>query len=83
MVRQIIAYTLALVALSIVLGPVAHLGPAYVAVAAVLGAVFLQRALSLRANPTPKAAMRLFGWSISYLTALFVAMGVIAVVQHP
>jgi len=82
-VRQIVCYTLALVALSIVLGPVAHLGIAYVVVAAVLGAVFVQRSLSLRRDASPKRAMRLFGWSISYLTGLFVAMGVIAVVQHP
>ncbi len=82
-VRQIVAYTLALVALSVVLGPVAHLGWAYIAVAAVLGTVFLQRCLALRRDPTPKHAMRLFGWSISYLTVLFVAMGVIAVIQHP
>jgi protoheme IX farnesyltransferase len=82
-VRQIIGYTLALVALSVVLGPVAHLGIAYVVVALVLGAVFVQRAVSLRRNASAKQAMRLFGWSISYLTLLFVAMGVIAVVQHP
>jgi protoheme IX farnesyltransferase len=82
-VRQIILYTVALVALSLVLGPVAHLGVAYVVVAAGLGAVFLQRALALRRDATARRAMRLFGWSISYLTVLFAAMGVIAVIQHP
>lgn len=82
-VRQIIAYTVALVALTLVLGPVAHLGPVYLGIAAVLGATFLWRVIRLRADPSPKRAMRLFGFSISYLTLLFLAMGVDAVVRHP
>jgi len=82
-VRQIILYTLALWALSIVLGPVAHLGLAYVVIATVLGGIFFGRAWSLRRDASPKRAMQLFGYSISYLTLLFLAMGVDAVVRHP
>ena len=82
-VRQIVAYTVALVAVSLALGPVAHLGLVYDAVAAVLGAAFIWRAIRLGSDPSPKRAMRLFGFSISYLTLLFVAMGVDAVVRHP
>ncbi len=82
-VRQIVAYTAATVALSLVFGPVAHLGVAYLAAAGVLGAVFLTRAARLVGDPSPQRAMRLFGWSITYLTLLFAAMGVIAAIQHP
>ena len=82
-VRQIIAYTVILIALSMAFGPSAHLGISYLVIAAVLGAVFFWRAWSLRQDPSPKNAMRLFTYSISYLTVLFVAMGVIAAIQHP
>ena len=82
-VRQIIGYTVALLALSLALGPIAGLGPIYTAVAAVLGVSFVWRATRLRADPSPKRAMGLFGFSISYLTLLFVAMGADAVVRHP
>jgi len=82
-VRQIILYTVALWALTLVLGPIAHLGPVYMAIAGVLGATFLWKAVRLRSDPSPKRAMRLFGFSISYLTLLFLAMGVDAVVRHP
>ncbi|MGH9088062.1 MAG: heme o synthase [Acidimicrobiales bacterium] len=82
-VRQIIAYTVVLWALTLVLGPIAHLGLVYLGIAVVLGAGFLWYALQLRKDPTRQRAMRLFGYSITYLTLLFLAMGVIAVVQHP
>lgn len=82
-VRQIIAYTVVLWALTLVLGPVAHLGPVYLVIAVALGIGFLWHALQLRRDPNRQRAMRLFGYSITYLTLLFLAMGVIAVVQHP
>jgi protoheme IX farnesyltransferase len=72
--RQIERYTVVLVAVSLVFAPVAGMGLLYVAAAAGLGAVFLHRAIQLRRDPTPKRAMRLFGYSISYVTALFSAM---------
>lgn len=82
-VRQIIAYTVVLWGLSLVLGPVAHLGPVYLVVAMVLGAGFFWHAWLLRRDPSRQRAMRLFGFSITYLTLLFLAMGAIAVVHHP
>lgn len=72
--RRIELYTVALVAVSVLFAPVAGMGLLYVAAAAVLGAVFLLRAVQLRRDPTPKRAMRLFGFSISYVTVLFSAM---------
>ncbi len=73
---SIVAYTVALVAVSFVVAAVGHLGVVYVASAAVLGAIFLVLVVQLRARATPKAAMRVFGYSITYLTLLFVAMAV-------
>ncbi|MGA3351839.1 MAG: heme o synthase [Acidimicrobiales bacterium] len=80
--RQILCYTVAVVALSFVLIPAAHLGVVYAASAAVTGAAFLYHAVGLCRDPRPGRAMRMFGFSITYLTVLFVAMGVDALV-HP
>ncbi|MGH9283857.1 MAG: heme o synthase, partial [Acidimicrobiales bacterium] len=72
--RQIERYAVAVVAVSLLFGPVAGMGTLYLAAAAGLGGAFLLRAVQLRRDPTPKRAMRLFGFSISYVTALFSAM---------
>jgi heme o synthase len=82
-VRQIIIYTVILVALTLVLAPAAHLGNVYLGVAAALGALYLWRAAKLRRDPSPRRAMGLFGFSITYLTALFATMGIVAAVAHP
>ncbi len=73
---SIVAYTIALVAVSFAVAAVGHLGAVYVASAAVLGAIFLVLVVQLRLRATQKAAMRVFGYSITYLTLLFVAMAV-------
>lgn len=73
--RQIVIYTVALWVLSLVFARVAGMGLLYLSVAAVLGAVFLAYTIQLWQKRTPAAAMRVFGWSITYLTLLFVAMG--------
>jgi protoheme IX farnesyltransferase len=72
--RQIELYTVALVAASVMFSPVAHMGLLYLGSATVLGGLFLRHAFQLRRDPTPKRAMRLFGWSITYVTLLFSAM---------
>jgi len=76
---EIVYYTVALVAVSFLLGPVAHLGWVYMITAAVLGAGFLYfvtRLWGLAQNGEVggRDAMRVFGFSITYLTVLFVAM---------
>ena len=63
-----------LVAVSVLFAVVGHMGVLYLASALVLGAVFLVYAVRLRQLATPKAAMRLFQYSITYLTLLFAAM---------
>jgi heme o synthase len=72
--RHIERYTVAVLVVSLLLGPVADLGALYLVAACGLGAVFLLRAVQLRRDPTPKRAMQLFAWSITYVTLLFSAM---------
>jgi protoheme IX farnesyltransferase len=76
---EIVYYTVALVAVSFLFGPVAHLGWIYMITAAVLGAGFLYLVtrlwgLAQSDRATGREAMRVFGYSITYLTVLFVAM---------
>lgn len=77
--NQIVMYSVVMVALTLLMGPVARLGWIYTGSAAVLGLVFLGYALQLRrvgrrGEPVMKPAMRLFGYSITYVTILFAAM---------
>jgi protoheme IX farnesyltransferase len=78
--RQVVAYSWAMVAVSLLLVPVAPTGPVYAVAAVVLGGAFLVEAHRLlgraRRGLTGPAlgAMRLFHGSISYLTLLFVAV---------
>ncbi|MGP8006382.1 MAG: heme o synthase, partial [Acidimicrobiales bacterium] len=79
---EILCYTVALVGVSLLLAAVAHLGPVYVVAASVLGAVFIAMSIRLWHLKTPKAAMRLFSYSITYLTLLFVFMAVDIFTRH-
>jgi protoheme IX farnesyltransferase len=86
--REILLYTVLLVAVSLFFSVVAHMGPIYTVVAVVLGAVYLVMAGRLWARArgdraTGRDAMRLFSYSITYLTVLFVAMAVAELVRHP
>jgi len=72
--RQIVSYTLALFVATLVFGAVAGMGPLYMVAAVALGAVFLNYALRLQREGGAARAMRLFGWSITYVTLLFGAM---------
>jgi protoheme IX farnesyltransferase len=74
--RQIIAYTLVVWGLTLLFGVVADMGWVYWATAIVAGAVFLGYGVGLLRRQTAKAAMRLFSFSITYLTVLFAAMAI-------
>jgi protoheme IX farnesyltransferase len=74
--RQIIGYTLVVWALTLAFAEVADMGRVYWVTAVVSGAVFLGYGVELLRRQTPKAAMRLFSYSITYLTLLFAAMAV-------
>jgi protoheme IX farnesyltransferase len=80
--RQILWYSLVLVAATLALYPVANMGPLYLGVSLVLGAVFIARAWRLLREGTPRAAMGLFKYSIVYLALLFAAVAADAIAQH-
>ena len=80
--RQIVAYTTLLWAVSLVFVPVAGMGWIYTAAAAGLGGAFLFYAVRLLQESTVRNAMRLFGWSITYVTLLFSAMALDQLVLH-
>jgi protoheme IX farnesyltransferase len=74
--REILLYTGLLTAASLVPVALGDLGVVYAVAAAALAARFLQLALRLRRDPDdPVRARRLFLYSLLYLAALFVAMG--------
>ena len=77
---QIFMYSLVLVAVSVTLVPAANLGFIYLASAIGSGAVFVGLAGTLWRRPTPGAPMRLFSYSLLYLTIVFVAMGLDAAI---
>ena len=74
--RQIVLYTIVLVAVTIVPFLWGPLGLLYLVCAVALGAAFLWLALQLRAQTTPRRASALFHYSLLYLALLFVAMAV-------
>ena len=80
--RQIFIYTVMLVAATLVLGPVAHLGLIYEISALILGLGFIYYSIKLWTSHSPKVAMRVFSYSITYLTLLFLAMGIDTLVYH-
>lgn len=73
---QILLYTAVLVAVTLILYPVAQMGPLYTATAVLLGGGFLYVALRLRWEPTPERAFGVFRYSLSYLALLFCAIAV-------
>jgi len=79
---RILAYTLVVWALTIVFVPVAHMGLIYTIAAVVLGAGFTWLAAELLRSESSKVAMRLFTFSITYITLLFGAMAVDVVVRY-
>ena len=86
--RQIALYTLLLVAISLVLFTVARMGAIYLGAAVVLGAIFVWQAYRLWRVGTSEerstaGAIRLYRYSITYLTLLFVAVAVDALVAIP
>jgi len=84
--RQIGLYTILMVAISLVLFAVARMGPIYLAAALILGALFLRQAWQLwrrgsSEEESTAGAIRLYRFSISYLTLLFAAIAIDALVM--
>ena len=74
--RQIVLYSFVLFGTTMLLVPLAHMGPVYVASAVALGGLFVDRALRLWRDKSPALAVSLFRFSIVYLALLFAAVAV-------
>jgi protoheme IX farnesyltransferase len=86
--RQIGLYTILMVAISLVLWAVARMGAIYLVAAVALGAIFLWQAYKLwRRGSSEEAstagAIALYKYSISYLSLLFLAVAIDALVLIP
>jgi heme o synthase len=80
--RQIIVYTAVLWAVSLAFGWEAGMGAIYWATAAALGAIFMLYSVRLYRERSSASAMRVFAYSITYVTLLFGAMAVDQLVRH-
>jgi protoheme IX farnesyltransferase len=72
--RQIVLYTLILVAFTLVPGLTGFFGVPYLVAAGLLGLAFTALALRLLRKPSRRAALRLYLSSLAYLALLFCAM---------
>ncbi len=82
--RQIVLYTIVLIAVSLLLLPAAGMGWVYLVAAVLLGGLFLAQALRLRSDAANgRAAISLFRYSITYLTLLFAAVAADALLRFP
>ncbi|HRA25762.1 heme o synthase [Ornithinibacter sp.] len=87
--RQIVAYSWVMVATSLVLVPVAPMGWIYVVTAVLSGALFIAEAHRLLraarggATGTALKPMRLFHYSITYVTLVFLAVAVDPLLYFP
>jgi len=69
--HQIALYTVLMVAITLVFFAVAHMGLLFLAGALVLGGLFLFQAIAMAREGTDARAVRIYKYSITYLTALF------------
>jgi protoheme IX farnesyltransferase len=69
-------YAVLLTLSTLVLVPVAELGWIYGITALVFGVAFVIGSVRLGSDPSPKRSMQLFTFSITYVTAVFVALTV-------
>ena len=74
--RQILAYSVVVVAVTFALLAFDDMGVLYIVVAAILGALFILRAVRLEQDVTPARAIKLFSFSNMYLALLFAAIAV-------
>jgi protoheme IX farnesyltransferase len=79
---QIFVYSILVAAVSLVFGWTAGMGVLYWVAAGALGLVFCGLAFRLWRAPSVEAAMRLFHWSITYVTLLFAAMAADQLILH-
>ena len=80
--KRIVAYTLVLWATSLVFWPAGAMGWIYLGAALVLGGLFTWKAVALARSHKPDQAMKLFKYSITYITLLFGAMAADQLLLH-
>jgi protoheme IX farnesyltransferase len=80
--KRIVGYTVVLWAVSLAFWPLGHMGWIYAAAAVALGATFTGKAVQLARSHRPESAMRLFHFSITYITLLFGAMALDQLLVH-
>ena len=86
--RQIALYTVLMVAISLILFAVARMGVIYLVAAVALGVIFLWQSYGLwrrgsSEEESTAGAIRLYKFSSSYLTFLFAAVAIDALVLIP
>ena len=81
--RQIVLYSVVLLAVSLLMYPVAQVGLLYLVSATIMGLAFVFYAFRLRKNPDGKGAMSLFHFSIMYLVLVFVALAADVLLNVP
>lgn len=74
--RQIVVYSVVVVAVTLALVAVAEMGWIYLAAAIVLGGLFVAQAVRLQRDASPQRAIKLFVFSNTYLALLFAAVAV-------
>jgi heme o synthase len=79
--RRIAAYATITVALTFAMTLTNDVGRVYAAAVFVLGALFVARAYALVKEPSSQRAIQFFAWSNIYLTLVFVAVAVDALVR--
>lgn len=80
-IRAMIQYTIALTISSLVLVPVANMGLVYAITAAVMGVAFVGGTIALGRSNSASASMKLFSFSISYISVIFIALTVDVLVR--
>jgi protoheme IX farnesyltransferase len=80
-VRLILLYSILLVTVSLLFGPIGRMGMLYLISAVVLGGIFITYAVRLLRDPGEQLAMRLFRYSITYLGLLFTVMAIDAILS--
>jgi len=80
--KRIVAYTVVLWATSLAFWPLGSMSVLYGAAAVALGGMFTWKAVQLARSHRPDLAMRLFKFSITYITLLFGAMAADQLLLH-
>jgi protoheme IX farnesyltransferase len=80
-VRTMGWYSVAVAIASLALVPLNDMGVIYLVSAVVLGVAFVVLTFGLGTTPTARAAMRVFSFSISYVTLLFIAVTIDVLVR--